>query len=135
MELKFDSRSENEAFARQAVCAFVAGLDPTLEELGDLRIVVSEAVTNCVVHAYKGNVGEVSLSVKCYSDRSVKIKIKDKGCGISDLQKCMEPLYTTDSSGERGGMGFAIMNSLSDKLTVKSEEGKGTTLYIHKRLK
>ncbi|MBE6608211.1 MAG: anti-sigma F factor [Ruminococcaceae bacterium] len=131
MTLSFLSLSQNESFARQAVCAFVAQLDPTLEELSDTRIIISEAVTNCVVHAYKKTPGEVFLSVKCYSDKSIAIKIKDKGCGIENVEQAMVPFYTTDKQGERSGMGFAIMQGLSKKLKVKSETGKGTTLDIY----
>lgn len=131
MTLTFLSLSQNESFARQAVCAFCAQLDPTLEELSDLRIIISEAVTNCVVHAYRKALGEIFLSVKCYDDKSVHIKIRDKGCGIENIDEAMIPFYTTDTLGERSGMGFAIMQGLSKKLKVKSQVGKGTTLDIY----
>lgn len=134
MKLEFIAISENECFARQAVCAFAATLDPTLEEISDLRVIVSEAVTNSIVHAYKGvPVGTVEISVRLFDDRSLRIKIRDRGCGISDLEKCMEPLYTTDPDGERGGMGFPIMRSLSDKMTVASHPGKGTLVTLTKK--
>lgn len=135
MKLEFIAISENECFARQVVCAFAAGLDPTLEELSDLRVIVSEAVTNCIVHAYKGMpIGTVEIALRCYDDRSLRIKIRDRGCGIDNIERCMEPLYTTDPDGERGGMGFPIMKSLSDKLSVISHPGKGTLVTLTKVL-
>ncbi len=133
MEITFSAKSENECFARQVVCSFAAQLDPTLEELSDLRIVVSEAVTNSIVHAYRNSSGDVRINVKYYEDRSVRVRIRDAGCGIEDVEKCMQPLYTTDPSGERGGMGFPIMKSLSDSLKVRSVPGKGTVLTIVKK--
>ena len=132
--LEFSSRSANEAFARHAVSAFDAQLDPTLEELGDIKTAVSEAVTNCIVHGYRGVEGVIYISVKYYTDRSIVLKIKDRGCGIADIEKCKEPLYTTDESGERGGMGFAIMESFMDKMTVSSRVGFGTTVTLWKKL-
>ncbi len=134
MSLTFRSLSQNESFARQTVCAFAAQLDPTLEELSDIRIIISEAVTNCVVHAYRKSEGDIFLSVKCYDDRSLHIKIRDRGCGIADVEQAMAPFYTTDRQGERSGMGFAIMQGLSKKLKVRSEVNKGTTLDIYIKL-
>ncbi|MBE6639048.1 MAG: anti-sigma F factor [Ruminococcaceae bacterium] len=135
MDLAFPAYSRNEGFARQAVCAFLAQLDPTLEELADLRTALSEAVTNCVVHAYKDSGGgKVYINVKLYSDRSIRMCIKDKGCGMAEPEKCMEPLYTTDQSGERGGMGFAIMQCFSDSLKLKTTPGKGTAVTLIKKL-
>jgi stage II sporulation protein AB (anti-sigma F factor) len=131
MRLKIESRSVNDAFGRAVVAAFASQLDPTLEELSDLRIIISEAVTNCVVHAYRKTLGEIFLSVKCYDDKSIHIKIRDKGCGIENIEEAMIPFYTTDTLGERSGMGFAIMQGLSKKLKVKSQVGKGTTLDIY----
>lgn len=130
MKLEFDATSQNEAFARMAVSVFAASLDPTLEELSDLRVVISEAVTNAVVHAYHNKGGKITVSAALYDDRSMKLKLQDKGCGIKDLDKCLEPLYTTDTSGERGGMGFPIMQAMSDSFRVKTRVGEGTTLYI-----
>ena len=129
-KLEFPALSENEAFARQIVCTFAARLDPTLEELSDLRVVVSEAVTNCVVHAYKGSddVGNVQIVVRITSKGALKVRIKDTGCGMADVERCMQPLYTTDPEGERGGMGLPIMQSLSKKFSVKSKPGKGTSI-------
>jgi len=135
MVLDFPSKSSNEAFARSAVACFAAQMDPTLEELGDIRTAVSEAVTNCVVHAYKDSGGgKVYINVKLYSDRSIRMCIKDKGCGMAEPEKCMEPLYTTDQSGERGGMGFAIMQCFSDSLKLKTTPGKGTAVTLIKKL-
>lgn len=125
-KLEIPALSENEAFARQAVCAFAARLDPTIEELSDLRVVVSEAVTNCVVHAYRYQTGNIQISVKVTKKHSLKVKIRDRGCGMADIERCMQPLYTTDPNGERGGMGLAIMQSLSRRFSVVSTLGKGT---------
>lgn len=129
-KLEFPALSENEAFARQTVCAYAARLDPTIEELSDLRVVISEAVTNCVVHAYKGTsrVGNVQIAVRITQKGVLKVRIKDTGCGMTDVERCMQPLYTTDPEGERGGMGLPIMQSLSKKFSVKSKPGKGTTV-------
>ena len=133
--MKMAARSENERFSRSAVCGFVTLLDPTIPELADIRTALSEAVTNCIVHGYRGREeGEIYISVKCYSDRSITVKIRDRGCGIADVEKCREPLYTTDESGERGGMGFAIMESFTDKMTVTSKLGVGTTVTLYKKL-
>lgn len=133
MKLEFDATSQNEAFARMAVSVFAAALDPTLEEISDLRVVVSEAVTNAIVHAYKNRGGKVVIAATLYEDRRLKLKIQDKGCGIAELDRCLEPLYTTDPTGERGGMGFPIMQAMSDKFRVKTAVGVGTTLYIEFR--
>ena len=133
MKLEFDATSQNEAFARMAVSVFAAALDPTLEEISDLRVVVSEAVTNAIVHAYKNRGGKVVIAATLYEDRRLKLKIQDKGCGIAELDRCLEPLYTTDPTGERGGMGFPIMQTMSDKFRVKTAVGVGTTLYIEFR--
>jgi stage II sporulation protein AB (anti-sigma F factor) len=128
-KLEIPALSENEAFARQVICAFAARLDPTIEELSDLRVVVSEAVTNCVVHAYKGiGIGNIQITVRISRSGLLKVRIKDTGCGITDIERCMQPLYTTDPEGERGGMGLPIMQSLSRKFAVKSKPGKGTTV-------
>ena len=133
-EISFPANSVNEGFARYAVASFCAQLDPTIDELSDLRTAVSEAVTNAIVHGYKDrNHGTVYISVKTYTDRSVSIKVKDTGCGIPDVRKAMMPLFTTDPDGERGGMGFSIMESFTDDLTVRSFIGKGTTVIMEKR--
>lgn len=135
MSMQFTSDSRNESFARYAVTSFISQLDPAMDELADLRTAVSEAVTNSIIHGYKGVIGVVKVGVRLYDDRSVRIKISDKGCGIEDVEQAMQPLYTTDSSGERGGMGFAIMQSFSDHLSVKSKVGIGTQVVMVKKLK
>lgn len=134
MELSFESRSSNEGFARSAVSAFIAQLDPTISELNDIRTAVSEAVTNCVVHAYKNTIGKINVQVKIYPNSEVIIKIRDKGCGIEDIIKAMEPLYTTAPSDDRAGLGFAVMQSFTDNVSVRSSVGKGTTVTLKKRL-
>ncbi len=134
MYLEIMSRSVNEGFARSAVSAFISQLDPTLGELTDLRTVISEAVTNAIIHGYRETDGLVYISVKYFTDRTVRISVKDKGCGITDVEQAMQPLYSGDKSGERGGMGFTIMDSFTDRMTVKSSPGKGTTVTMYKRL-
>lgn len=134
-ELRFMSKSVNEAFARGAVSAFLSQLDPSIQELSDIRTAVSEAVTNAIIHGYREQPGIVHITVRYYSDRSIYIRVSDKGCGISDIERAMEPLYTGDPSGERGGMGFTIMKSFMDELSVRSKPGAGTTVVLRKRLK
>lgn len=134
MKLQFESRSANESFARTAVSAFVASLDPTVEELSDLKTAVSEAVTNCIVHGYRDKIGTIYISAALYPDNRVVLKIKDKGCGIPDIAQAMEPLYTSCTTGERAGLGFAVMESLMDKLKVQSSPGKGTTVTLERRI-
>ena len=134
MKLTFKSRSTNESFARTAVAAFVATLDPTVEEMTDIKTAVSEAVTNCIVHGYRESIENIYITAAIYPDRRVVVKIKDKGCGIEDIQKAMEPLYTTCTSGERAGLGFAVMQSLCDKVRVTSVPGKGTTITLTRKL-
>lgn len=133
MRLKIESRSVNESFARAAVAAFASQLDPNVEEISDIKTAVSEAVTNCIVHAYSNCVGDVFIWTRLYDDRTVKIKIRDKGCGIADISKAMEPLFST-SEDERAGLGFAVMESFCDKVTVRSKVGKGTTVTLTKKL-
>ena len=130
---RFLSRSVNEGFARAAAAAFIAQLDPTLDELYDLKTAVSEAVTNATVHAYGDALGFITLSVKLVYPATVEIIIKDKGCGIGDIQKAREPMFTTGGS-DRSGMGFTIMESFMDRLTVRSAPGKGTTVRMQKAL-
>ncbi len=133
-KLEFWSRSANEGFARTAAACFAAQLDPTLDEVNDIKTAVSEAVTNCIVHAYKNEGGKIKLSA-CYTDgRLLTVTVKDRGCGIDDVDRAKEPLYTTDKSGERSGMGFAIMESFMDKLYVYSKPGKGTRVVMKKQL-
>lgn len=133
-EVVFSAKSENEGFARSAVGAFCVQLDPTLEELSDIRTAASEAVTNAIVHGYKDNgIGKVYLKMKLYDDKTLKITVRDKGCGIENIPLAMTPLYSGDPSGERGGMGFSIMESFTDDLKVVSGVGKGTTVTMVKR--
>ena len=131
--LRIPSKSANEGFARVAVSAFVSQLDPTIDELSDIKTAVSEAVTNSIVHAYKNEIGTIYISAEIFEDRSVMIKIRDTGCGIDHVNKAMEPLYTT-VGGERSGLGFSVMESFMDKLSVRSAVGKGTTVVMKKRL-
>lgn len=134
MKCTFPSLSVNEAYARTAVTAFAAQLDLTIEEIADIRTAVSEAVTNAIVHGYRGTVGTIELCVKLLEGNEVYIRIKDSGCGIPDVAQAMEPLYTTAAAEERAGLGFAVMESFMDKLSVKSKVGKGTTVVMRKRL-
>lgn len=131
--LNFLSYSSNEYFARAAVAAFVTQLDPTLEELSDIKTAVSEAVTNCIVHAYKDGIGKIYITTEIYTGGIIKIKIKDKGCGISDIKQAMEPLFTT-VGGERAGLGFAVMESFTDSVRVRSALNKGTVVTLTKKL-
>ncbi len=134
MKCTFPSLSVNEAYARTAVTAFAAQLDLTIEEIADIRTAVSEAVTNAIVHGYRGTVGTIELCVKLLEGNEVYIRIKDCGCGIPDVAQAMEPLYTTAAAEERAGLGFAVMESFMDKLFVKSKVGRGTTVVMRKRL-
>ncbi|CBL18127.1 anti-sigma F factor [Ruminococcus champanellensis] len=134
MKCTFPSLSVNEAYARTAVTAFAAQLDLTIEEIADIRTAVSEAVTNAIVHGYRGTVGTIELCVKLLEGNEVYIRIKDSGCGIPDVAQAMEPLYTTAAAEERAGLGFAVMESFMDKLSVKSKVGRGTTVVMRKRL-
>lgn len=131
MRLTFLSRSANEGFARAAVAAFAAQLDPAVDELADLRTAVSEAVTNAIVHAYPNSLGSITLTVKLYDNGCVWVRVRDKGCGIPDVEQAMEPLYTTGGE-ERSGLGFSVMQSFTDKLRVRSAPGKGTTVTMEK---
>lgn len=131
MNINFFSRSYNEAFARAVVSAFVAQLDPTIDELADIKTAVSEAVTNCIVHGYKNGIGKIYITSKIFSNGKILIKIKDKGCGIDNVEQAMEPLFTTGGS-ERSGLGFAVMQSFMDKIKVNSKPGKGTTVTLEK---
>jgi stage II sporulation protein AB (anti-sigma F factor) len=134
MRVELFSRSINESFARVAVAAFVAQLDPTLDELADIKTAVSEAVTNCIVHAYKDGIGTIYITVRIYEDLRVRIIIKDRGCGIENIEKAMEPMFTTSTSGDRAGLGFTVMQSFMDKLRVKSRVNFGTTVMMEKSL-
>lgn len=131
--LEFPSRSVNEGFARAAAAAFAAQLDPTLDELGDIKTAVSEAVTNAIVHAYPDELGKISLRAAIREGGVLEIVIRDWGCGIADVQQAREPMYTTGGS-ERSGMGFTIMESFMDALNVRSAPGKGTVVTMKRRI-
>ena len=133
MTLEFPSKSANEGFARSAVACFAAQMDPTFEELGDIRTAVSEAVTNCIVHAYPGEFGMITIRCRILKDSTLDIVIKDKGVGIEDLEKARKPMYTTGGS-DRSGMGFTIMESFMSDFTVTSKPGKGTTVHMRRKL-
>ena len=134
MKMTVDSRSVNESFSRTVVAAFAAQLDPTVEEINDIKTAVSEAVTNCIVHGYKNSVGKIYITVKIHDNGKVVISIRDKGCGISDVSKAREPLFTT-LGGDRAGLGFSVMESFMDKLTVRSRVNSGTTVTLQKIIK
>jgi len=131
IRLEFPSRSSNESFARAAAAAFAAQLDPTMEELGDLRTAVSEAVTNAIVHAYPDSIGRVSMRMRVLEGNTLEITVRDWGRGIEDVERAMTPLYTSGGE-ERSGMGFTIMGSFMDKLRVRSVPGRGTTVTMRK---
>lgn len=132
--LIFTARSANEGFARAAAACYAAQLDPTLDEVADIKTAVSEAVTNCIVHAYPDRIGPVTLCVAVYPEREVHITVTDKGVGIPDVPQAMEPLFTTGNPEERSGLGFAVMQSFMDRVKVTSRPGKGTKVVLIKRL-
>ena len=131
--LTVDSKSINESFARVVVSSFITPLDPTLEELADLKTAVSEAVTNCIVHAYKNTYGKIYITGQISDSNIVKVTIRDKGCGIPDIDKAMTPLFTT-GEGDRAGLGFTVMESFCDSIRVRSELDKGTTVVLSKKI-
>ena len=133
VKITFPSRSVNEGFARSANSAFAAQADPTLDELADVKTAVSEAVTNCIVHAYANTIGPITLTAALYEDGTLRVAVADKGCGIPDVSKAMEPLFTTGGA-ERAGLGFAVMESFMDSVKVRSAPGKGTRVTLSKRL-
>ena len=133
MKLEIESRSVNESFSRVAVASFIAQLDPTIEELGDIKTAVSEAVTNAIVHGYKEGKGKIYITVSIFENAEVRIRIRDKGCGIENIEQAMEPLFTT-MGGERAGLGFAVMESFMDKVKVRSKCGKGTQVTLEKKI-
>lgn len=133
MILEFPSRSSNEAFARSAVACFAAQMDPTMEELGDIRTAVSEAVTNCIVHAYPEDLGTITLRCRILKDNVLDIVVKDKGVGIPDVDQARRPAYTTGGN-DRSGMGFTIMESFMTNLEITSSPGKGTTVHMRRRI-
>lgn len=133
MKFEFISKSSNESFARATVAAFIAQLDPTISEIADIKTAISEAVTNCIVHAYKNGLGYIYISVKIFDNGQVAIRIRDKGCGIENISQAMEPLYTTGGA-ERAGLGFAVMQSFMDNIKVISKVGRGTTITLTKNI-
>lgn len=133
MVLEFPSRSCNEAFARSVVACFASQLDPTLEELGDIRTAVSEAVTNCIVHAYPDQIGSITLRCRILKDCILDITVKDKGIGIADIETARKPTYTTGGN-ERSGMGFTIMESFMNEVHISSTPQKGTTVHMRRKI-
>ena len=133
MSVEFPSRSANEALARAVVACFAAQLDPTLDELGDIKTAVSEAVTNCIVHAYRDTIGPITIRCRVLSDNVLDIVVKDKGCGIADVAAARKPMFTTGGE-ERSGMGFTIMESFMTSLRVTSRPGKGTSVHMKRRI-
>lgn len=131
LKMVFDSRSVNESFSRVAVSAFSSQLDMTVEELGDIKTVVSEAVTNCIVHAYRDTIGKIYITCAVFEEGVIRITVRDRGCGIENVSKAREPLYTS-GGGDRSGLGFSVMESFSDKLRVRSKVGVGTTVTMEK---
>lgn len=131
--IEFPSRSVNEGLARAAVAAFAAQLDPTLDELGDIKTAVSEAVTNAIVHAYPESIGVIYISARIFEDNTLEIVVRDRGVGIENIERAKEPMFTTGGE-ERSGMGFTIMESFMDNLRVRSKPGAGTTVTMKKRI-
>ena len=132
MKVVFPSLSENERFARIAVSGIVSLADPKIDELADIKTAVSEAVTNCIVHGYPDEIGKIELAVKVFEQGRVRVRISDKGCGIEDIEKAMQPLFTTRPDEDRAGLGFAVMESFMDRIKVTSRLGKGTTVVLEK---
>ncbi len=135
MRISFLSRSANEGFARIAVAAFAAQLDPTVEEISEIKTAVSEAVTNAIVHGYADRLGTININGRLYPDGKLVLKIKDRGRGIEDIAQAMEPLFTTGNAEERSGMGFTVMEAFMDKVKVTSKTGMGTTVTLTKYIK
>ena len=129
------SKSSNESYARVAVSSFFTQLDPTVDEITDIKTAVSEAVTNCIVHAYRNTVGKIYITARITDDRYAYIKIRDRGFGISDVKQAMEPMFTTAPEEERAGLGFAVMQTFMDKVKVTSAPGKGTTIIMTKKIR
>lgn len=134
LKIVLPSLSINEGTARAVVAAFCAQLNPTATEIADIKCAVSEAVTNCIVHAYRGTVGTIYISIRLYESNIVRVSVRDRGCGIPDVKKARQPLYTTDAENERSGMGFTVMENFMDKLVVSSRVGKGTTVVMYKTI-
>ena len=134
MKVSFPSYSENERFARVAVSGFLTQLDPQIDELADVKTAVAEGVTNAIVHGYRNTLGEIFMQIRIFENRHVYIKIRDKGCGSADIEQAMQPLFTTAPEEERAGLGFAVMESFMDSVSVKSAVGKGTSVTMKKRI-
>ena len=134
MKVSLPSHSSNEGLCRTLAAAFVAQFNPTIEELSDVKCAVSEAVTNAIVHGYRYAPGEIHLRFRADEARCIYLEIKDRGCGIEDVKTAMQPLYTTDTSGERSGMGFAVMQTFTDRVSVRSKVGRGTVVAMRKQL-
>lgn len=132
-KITLDSKSINESFARVVVSAFATPLDPTLEELADIKTAVSEAVTNCIVHAYRNSFGKIYITGVITDDSKIKITVRDRGCGIDDVNQAMKPLYTT-GGGDRAGLGFTVMESFCNSVKVRSQKNKGTTVTLVKKI-
>lgn len=131
MKVTFPSRSANEGFARAVVASFLSQLDPAVDELSDLRTAVSEAVTNCIVHAYPDSIGDITVQMKLFENGRTVVKVRDRGCGIENVEQAMEPLFTTGGD-DRSGLGFSVMESFTDRLKVSSRKGKGTVVTMEK---
>ena len=135
MSVTFSAVSENEAFARAVAASFISELDPLVSELAEIKTAVSEAVTNCIVHAYRGmEAGDVTVTVRLLPDRVIHIRIADRGCGIADIEQAMQPLYSSAPAEERAGLGFTVMQGFTDRLNVTSKPGKGTVITMRKKL-
>ena len=137
IKLIFPADSRNEGLSRSVVSSFAAQLDPSVNEVGEIKTAVSEAVTNCIVHAYRGTAsdkGKIEMTVRALEDNTLYIKIRDSGCGIPDVKKAMEPLYTSAPEEERAGLGFAVMESFMDSVTVRSTPDKGTTVVMKRKI-
>ena len=131
MKVTFPSRSANEGVARAVVASFLSQLDPAVDELRDLRTAVSEAVTNCIVHAYPDSIGDITVQMRLFENGRTVVKVRDRGCGIEDVEQAMEPLFTTGGD-DRSGLGFSVMESFTDRLKVSSRKGKGTVVTMEK---
>ena len=131
MKVTFPSRSANEGFARAVVASFLSQLDPAVDELSDLRTAVSEAVTNCIVHAYPDSIGDITVQMRLFENGRTVVTVRDRGCGIEDVEQAMEPLFTTGGD-DRSGLGFSVMESFTDRLKVSSRKGKGTVVTMEK---
>ena len=133
MKLSFESKSINEGFSRVAVASFASALDPTLEELNDIKTAVSEAVTNAIVHGYREKMGKIYITASITDKNIIRIKVRDRGVGIEDIEQARQPLFTT-LGGERAGLGFAVMESFTDEVRVRSAPGRGTTVTLEKKI-